>query len=102
DAAPGLPLQSPAAPAGPEVDRAQVAARSRGYWTTVAGRLRRDKVTLACAAVLLAIVLSAVFAPLVAPADPYATSMLKRLKPIGTPGFLLGTDELGRDMLTRL
>ena len=28
--------------------------------------------------------------------------MLKRLKPIGTPGHLLGTDELGRDMLTRL
>ena len=28
--------------------------------------------------------------------------MLKRLKPIGTEGFLLGADELGRDMLTRL
>jgi peptide/nickel transport system permease protein len=28
--------------------------------------------------------------------------MLKRLKPIGTPGFPLGADELGRDMLSRL
>jgi peptide/nickel transport system permease protein len=28
--------------------------------------------------------------------------MLKRLAPVGTPGFLLGADELGRDMLTRL
>ena len=33
---------------------------------------------------------------------PYKTSMIRRLKPIGTPGFLLGTDELGRDMLARL
>ena len=29
-------------------------------------------------------------------------SVLKRLKPVGTPGHPLGTDELGRDMLTRL
>jgi peptide/nickel transport system permease protein len=28
--------------------------------------------------------------------------MIRRLKPIGTPGYILGTDELGRDMLTRL
>jgi peptide/nickel transport system permease protein len=28
--------------------------------------------------------------------------MLKRLKPIGTEGHPLGTDELGRDMLSRL
>ena len=36
------------------------------------------------------------------PADPYASSILKRLKPIGTEGYPLGTDELGRDMLSRL
>ena len=28
--------------------------------------------------------------------------MIRRLRPIGTPGYLLGTDELGRDMLSRL
>ncbi len=38
----------------------------------------------------------------IAPYDPYKTSMIERLKPIGSPGHLLGTDELGRDMLTRL
>ena len=90
------------APTVPVVDRAQVAARSRGYWATVFDRLLHDKVTLACFAVLLAIVLCAIFAPLVAPKDPYVTSMIRRLKPIGFPGYPLGTDELGRDMLTRL
>ena len=34
--------------------------------------------------------------------DPYKASMLRRLKPVGSPGYLLGTDELGRDMLSRL
>ena len=48
------------------------------------------------------LVLAAIFAPYVAPADPYRSSMIRRLRPIGTPGFPLGTDELGRDMLSRL
>jgi peptide/nickel transport system permease protein len=59
-------------------------------------------VTIFCLVVLLAIILSAVFAPWVAPVDPYKTSVIRRLKDIGTPGFPLGTDELGRDMLSRL
>ncbi len=84
------------------VDVAQVAIKSRGYWRTVANRLRYDKVTIACGLVLIAIVLSAVFAGYLSPADPYKTSMLNRLKPIGTEGYPLGSDELGRDMLTRL
>jgi peptide/nickel transport system permease protein len=75
---------------------------SRGYWSSVFRRLRGDWVTIFCLAVLLAIILSAVFAPWVAPADPYKTSVIRRLKDIGTPGFPLGTDELGRDMLSRL
>lgn len=75
---------------------------SRGYWSSVFRRLRGDWVTIFCLVVLLAIILSAVFAPWVAPVDPYKTSVLRRLKDIGTPGFPLGTDELGRDMLSRL
>jgi peptide/nickel transport system permease protein len=52
--------------------------------------------------VLLAIALMTVFAPLVSTGDPLAGSVLRRLKPIGTPGHWLGTDEIGRDMWTRL
>ena len=75
---------------------------SRGYWASVLRRLARDKVAMACLAVLVVIVLAAIFAPLIAPGDPYRGSMIRRLRPIGTEGYPLGTDELGRDMLTRL
>ena len=72
------------------------------YWQLVWWRLRRDKVTLAAAAVILLIVLSAVLAPYLAPYDPFQGSIRKRLAMVGTPGHVLGTDEQGRDMLTRL
>jgi peptide/nickel transport system permease protein len=75
---------------------------ARGYWRTVGGRLRYDYVTLFFILVIALIALAAIFAPLVAPFDPNKSSMLYRLKPVGYKGFLLGTDELGRDMLSRL
>jgi peptide/nickel transport system permease protein len=75
---------------------------SPGYWSGVLGRLRRDPVAMIALFVILGLVLMAVLAPYVAPADPYRGQMLRRLRPIGTPGFPLGTDELGRDMLSRL
>lgn len=76
--------------------------KSPGYWSGVMRRFRRDPVAMIALFVVLALILMAVFAPLVAPADPYRASMLRRLRPIGTEGFPLGTDELGRDMLSRL
>jgi peptide/nickel transport system permease protein len=84
------------------VDEGAPALKVRGYWATVANRLRYDYVTLFFAAVIVLIVLGAIFAPLLAPFDPLKTSMIYRLKPIGFRNFLLGTDELGRDMLSRL
>ncbi len=94
-AAAGLPVvTSTIAPAAP--------ARSRSYWTVVARALRRDPVALVAAAILLLIVAAALFAPWIAPADPYKASMIRRLLPIASAGHWLGTDELGRDMLTRL
>lgn len=80
----------------------QAVVKSQGYWAGVWKRLRRDPVTIACALVLLVMFLVIAFAPLIAPHDPYQGSMLRRLRPIGTPNYPLGTDELGRDMLTRL
>ena len=48
------------------------------------------------------LIFMAVFGPYIVPADPYQSSILGRLKAIGSPGFPLGSDELGRDMLSRL
>ena len=84
-------------------ERAPRSARARGYWHTVGRRLSRDYVTLFFALVIVVIALAAILAPLIAPFDPNATSIVNRLKPIGYKGlFILGTDELGRDVLSRL
>ena len=79
-----------------------VAAQPRGYWGTVLRKLMRDPVAMGAAIVILIIVGAAVFAPWLAPADPFKSSMIKRLLPMGSEGYLLGSDELGRDMLSRL
>jgi len=76
--------------------------KARGYWASVGRRLMRDPVSVGCAAVVLAIALAALFAPYLGLADPYQGSMIRRLRPIGTPNYPLGTDELGRDMVSRL
>ncbi len=57
--------------------------------------------------VILLIVLTAIFAPLLAPYDPYAQDLLKRTVPPfwmegSDPAHILGTDHLGRDYLSRL
>jgi len=76
--------------------------RSRGHWANVAARIVRNPLAMTAAVILLALIGIAVFAPWIMPADPFATSMFTRLKPIGTPGHVFGTDELGRDLLSRL
>jgi peptide/nickel transport system permease protein len=78
------------------------AQRSRGYWASVWLRFRRDPVAVGAAIVVLLLIALALFGPWLAPSDPYQSSMLKRLKPIGTEGLPFGSDELGRDMLSRL
>ena len=80
----------------------QPVERSAGYWRSVLTRLLSDKVALGAGLVILTLLCMAVFGPYVVPADPYQSSILSRLKPIGSPGFPLGSDELGRDMLSRL
>ena len=74
---------------------------------SIALRLLRDpKVVFAGGFILLLIVL-AVFAPWIAPQDPLAQNLLTATSPPAgfpdaEPGFLLGTDGLGRDVLSRV
>ena len=72
------------------------------YWRTVAWRLRQDPTTIVAGALLLLIAFSAILAPVLAPYDPNVGSIRLRLAPFGAPSHPLGTDEQGRDMLTRL
>lgn len=76
--------------------------KSPGFWSNVLRRLSRDPVAMIALAIIVILVLIAIFAPYIAPYDPSKGSVIRRLKPIGTPGYPLGTDELGRDMLSRL
>lgn len=50
--------------------------------------------------VLLALL--AATAPLVAPADPLVQNLSTRFAPPGTDGYLLGSDDFGRDVLSRI
>ena len=75
---------------------------SRGFWGQVGDKLLRDPVAMAAACIILAIVAVALLSPWITPMDPYRGSMLRRLKPIGDATYILGSDELGRDMLSRL
>ena len=86
----------------PKASEVAPALKVRSYWQTVGYRLRYDYMTLFFGFVVILIILSAIFAPLLAPMDPYQSSMLNRLKPIGYKDFNLGTDELGRDILSRI
>ncbi|HZS94083.1 MAG TPA: ABC transporter permease [Chloroflexota bacterium] len=77
-----------------------------GLWRRMGSSLLRDRAALFGAFVVLAFALVAVFAPLIAPHSP-DTQYLDGLSLTGSPvppnhKFLLGTDDLGRDLLSRL
>lgn len=76
--------------------------RRRGYWWAVSRRLLDDRVAMGCASILIVIIASAILAPVIVPADALKNSVAHRLLPIFSAGHILGTDELGRDMLGRL
>ena len=65
-------------------------------------RWGRNQLALLALIVLAGVVLAACLAPYLPLADPDAVDTVQRLKPPLTPGHLLGTDEFGRDLLSRL
>ncbi len=66
------------------------------------GRLLREPAAAAALIFVALIVLAAVFAPLLAPTDPYDNDLSKAMQPPGAPGLPLGADAQGRDQITRI
>ena len=69
-------------------------------------RLRRDPVAVAGAVIVVVFLVVAIFAPLLAPKDPYTQYLISEVRPGFIPGpqegYPLGVDNLGRDLLSRL
>lgn len=64
--------------------------------------LKKNRGAMTGLVVIALFVLMAIFAPLLAPYDPLAQTIEMRNMPPLSEGHLLGTDDLGRDMLSRL
>ncbi len=75
--------------------------RSAGMWAVLWRALGRSRSTMVGGAIVLAVVLIAIFAPLLSPYDPLEIEVNRRL--VGpAPAHLFGTDNLGRDILSRV
>ncbi|WBL77049.1 ABC transporter permease [Bradyrhizobium xenonodulans] len=65
-------------------------------------RFRRHRLALAGAVIILVLVLGSVFGPYLLPYDDTYIDIMKRFAPPLSGAHILGTDELGRDVLARL
>jgi peptide/nickel transport system permease protein len=62
----------------------------------------RDKAAVAGLALMALLLIAMLLAPILPLSDPNHVDLAQRLKPIGAEGHILGTDHLGRDMLSRV
>ncbi|MBR0657705.1 ABC transporter permease [Neoroseomonas oryzicola] len=70
-------------------------------WRKALGKARSNPTTLVGAVICLVILLAAILAPWIAPHDPAEQDIISRLAPPGGE-YPLGTDQFGRDILSRL
>jgi peptide/nickel transport system permease protein len=70
-------------------------------WKRALGKARSNPTTMVGLMICLGILLAAVLAPWLAPFDPADQNIIDRLQPPGGE-YLLGTDQFGRDILSRL
>src|SRR3990172_8442155 len=75
--------------------------RRDGMWAVLWRALGRSRSTMVGGAIVLAVVLIAIFAPLLSPYDPLEIEVHRRLAG-PAPAHLFGTDNLGRDILSRV
>jgi len=70
-------------------------------WKIFWRRFKRNRLALFGAVIILSLAVTAIIAPLIAPFDPNQQDILHRLEPPSARHFL-GTDDLGRDLLSRI
>lgn len=68
----------------------------------VLSRLLRDPGAAICLVLVVLLIAAAVFAPLLAPTDPYDNDLSQAMQPPGSEGLPLGADAQGRNLVTRL
>jgi len=76
---------------------ARMAALYKGWLT-----LRANHMAMIGLGIIALLIGTAMFAPLLAQHDPFVQDLAFRLQPLGTEGHILGTDSLGRDILSRM
>ncbi|MGC3955901.1 MAG: ABC transporter permease [Propionicimonas sp.] len=74
---------------------------ARGLWSDALRRLRRDKLAMIGAVVIVVFALAAILAPWIAPFDPNAGELLNARQPPSAE-HIMGTDTQGRDMFSRI
>ncbi|MFN3847160.1 MAG: ABC transporter permease [Paracoccaceae bacterium] len=73
-----------------------------GQWWLGWLRLRRNPLAMSGLVIVGLLLVIAALAPWIAPHDPVTQDLSRRLLPPGTPGNWLGTDDFGRDILSRI
>jgi peptide/nickel transport system permease protein len=86
----------------PAPDAVSTFSRHGGVWTDFRRRVGRNRGAVVALCVLAVLALVAVLGPYVTPTDPNEQNLRAVLLDPLSPGHLLGTDQLGRDILSRL
>ncbi len=84
-----------------EVELTEIYREPTSLWKDALRRLLRNKLAIAGMVILVAFLLSALFAPWLAPYDPIKQELVRRREPPSAE-HLLGIDEVGRDILSRI
>lgn len=95
------PSRAPSAPAAARAPLAEKPPARRPFGVRLRDWAADDPLAVVALIVLLAIVACSIFAPWIAPYDPTFQDYAKILEP-PSPAYPLGTDDLGRDVLSRL
>jgi peptide/nickel transport system permease protein len=98
---PAFPTHTQSA-AAVEWAKSDIPVAPRSYFADVRLRLFRNRAGVISLSVLVVLVLACAAAELLSPYDPNIGEVSDRLLPIGSPDHILGTDDQGRDMVSRL